>query len=204
MATDIIIPQKERWTYQDYLQIIPPDSFGFEILRGELIVSPSPNRRHQRTVLSLGRILDVHVNTQNLGEIFVAPFDVVLDADSSVSENIVQPDLMFVSKDRLNIITEDNIRGAPDLMVEILSASSIRRDRVDKMKIYAEFGVKEYWIIDTEQKTLEAFVLRGNDLVLTLVARSEVSLGVDDQIDVFESALFPRLKIPLSDLWYPE
>ena len=195
MATDILIPQKERWTYQDYRQLIPPDSFGFEILLGELVVSPSPNRRHQRTVLSLGRILDVQVNTQNLGEVFVAPFDVVLDADSSISENIVQPDLMFISKDRLNIITDDNIRGAPDLMVEVLSSSSIRRDRVDKMKIYAEFGVKEYWIIDADQKTLEAFDLTGDVPVLQATMAES---------DVFKPKLFSGLEISLSELWYPE
>jgi len=195
MATDIVIPQKERWTYEDYLQLIPPDSFGFEILRGELIVSPSPNRRHQRTVLSLGRILDVHVNTQNLGEIFVAPFDVVLDADSSVSENIVQPDLMFVSKDRLNIITDDNIRGAPDLVIEVLSDSTARYDRVEKMRAYIEFGVKEYWIIDADQKILEAFDLTGDEPVL------QAPLA---ESDVFKPKLFPGLEISLSELWYPE
>lgn len=195
MATDIIIPQKERWTYEDYLQLIPPDSFGFEILSGELIVSPSPNRRHQRTVLSLGRILDVHVNTQNLGEIFVAPFDVVLDADPSVSENIVQPDLMFISKDRLNIITDDNIRGAPDLVIEVLSDSTARYDRVEKMQAYIEFGVKEYWIIDANQKTLEAFDLTGDEPVL------QATLA---ESDVFKPKLFPGLEISLSELWYPE
>ena len=195
MATDIVIPQKERWTYEDYLQLIPPDSFGFEILRGELVVSPSPNRRHQRTVLSLGRILDVHVNTQNLGEIFVAPFDVVLDADSSVSENIVQPDLMFISKDRLNIITDDNIRGAPDLVIEVLSDSTARYDRVGKMRTYTEFGVKEYWIIDADQKTLEAFDLTGDEPVL------QATLA---ESDVFKPKLFPGLEISLSELWYPE
>ena len=195
MATDIVIPQKERWTYEDYLQLIPPDSFGFEILRGELVVSPSPNRRHQRTVLSLGRILDVHVNTQNLGEIFVAPFDVVLDADSSVSENIVQPDLMFVSKDRLNIITDDNIRGAPDLVIEVLSGSTARYDRVEKMRTYTEFGVKEYWIIDADQKTLEAFGLTSDEPVLQATMAESY---------VFKPKLFPGLEISLSELWYPE
>ena len=195
MATDIIIPQKERWTYEDYLHLIPPDSFGFEILRGELIVSPSPNRRHQRTVLSLGRLLDVHVNTQNLGEIFVAPFDVVLDANSSVSENIVQPDLMFISKDRLNIITDDNIRGAPDLVIEVLSDSTARYDHVEKMRTYTEFGVKEYWIIDADQKTLEAFELTGDEPVLQATMAES---------DVFKPKLFPGLEISLSELWYPE
>lgn len=194
MATDIVIPQKERWTYEDYLQLIPSDSFGFEILSGELVVSPSPNRRHQRTVLSLGRILDVHVNAQNLGEIFVAPFDVVLDADSSVSENIVQPDLMFVSKDRLDIITDDNIRGAPDLVIEILSDSTARYDRVGKMQAYIEFGVKEYWIIDADQKTFEAFDLTGDESVLQATMAES---------DIFKPKLFSGLEISLSELWYP-
>lgn len=195
MATDIVIPEKERWTYEDYINLTPPDSFGFQIIRGELIVSPSPKRRHQRTVLSLGRILDIHVNASDLGEIFLAPFDVVLDANYPESVNIVQPDLMFVSKERMDIITDDNIQGAPDLVIEVLSESTARYDRVGKMSVYAEFGVMAYWILDVNAHVLESFDLTGEHPQLI------ASLGGDD---VFKPEVFPDLEIALSDLWYPE
>jgi Uma2 family endonuclease len=195
MATDIVIPEKERWTYEDYMNLTPSDSFGFQIIRGILVVSPSPKRRHQRTILSLGRILDIYVNAHNWGEMFIAPFDVILDADQPEPENIVQPDLMFVSREHMDIVTDDNIQGAPDLVVEVLSDSTARYDRVGKMSVYAEFGVKEYWILDTNAQFLESFDLTGAHPQLV------ASLGGDD---VFKPELFPDLEISLSDLWYPE
>ena len=194
MATDIIIPKKERWTYEDYLHLIPPDSFGFEILRGELAVAPAPVPRHQWACDELTSLVRIFVKQNDLGQVFSSPIDVILGGQTE-AENVVQPDILFVAKDRLEIITETNILGVPDLMVEVLSASSIRRDRVDKMKIYAEFGVKEYWIIDADQKTLEAFDLTGDEPVLqATIAES----------DMFKPKLFPGLEISLSELWYPE
>ena len=158
-------------------------------------MSPSPKRDHQWCIQELFAILKSWISNRDFGEVYIAPFDVVLDADSSVSENIVQPDLMFVSKDRLNIITEDNIRGAPDLVIEVLSDSTARYDRVGKMRAYIEFGVKEYWIIDTEQKTLEAFDLTSTEPVL------QATLA---ESDVFKPKLFSGLEISLTELWYPE
>jgi len=195
MATDIVIPEKERWTYNDYMNLTPPDSFGFQIIRGELVVSPSPKRRHQRTVLSLGRILDTYVNAHDLGEVFLAPFDVVLDADYPEPENIVQPDLMFISKERLDIITDDNVQGAPDLVVEVLSDSTARYDRVGKMSVYAEFGVVEYWILDANARFLESFDLTAERPLLIASHGGE---------DTFKPGFFGGLEIPLADLWYPE
>lgn len=192
MASEIVIPKKERWTYSDYMNFTPPDSFGFQVIRGELVVSPSPKRRHQRTVLTLGGILDPYAQ-KNGGEVFVAPFDVVLDAHLSEPENIVQPDIMFVSDGRMDIVIEDNIQGAPDLVVEVLSNSTARYDRVGKMEVYAEFGVCEYWILDTDGQTLEIFDLTDErpSLVLSLAGEA-----------VFKPSLFPQLEIALKDLWY--
>lgn len=195
MATEMAIPQKERWTYSDYVNLTPPDSYGFQVIRGELIVSPSPKRRHQRAVLSLVRILDTCVNEGQTGEVFVAPFDVVLDADRPDPENIVQPDIAFVSKERLHIVTDDHIKGAPDLVVEVLSGSTARYDRVRKMSVYKQFGVKRYWIVDADQKVLEAFDLSGD---------APVRIAACADADVFAPEMFPGLDIPLSDLWYPE
>lgn len=194
MASEIVIPKKERWTYSDYMNFTPPDSFGFQVIRGELVVSPSPKRRHQRAVLTLGGILGQYAQ-KNGGEVFVAPFDVILDAHLPEPENIVQPDIMFVSDGHMDIVTDDNIQGAPDLVVEVLSNSTARYDRVGKMGAYAEFGVGEYWILDTDAQVLEVFDLAGERPMLVLSLAGEA---------VFNPSLFPNLEISLKDLWYPE
>ena len=192
MASEIVIPKKERWTYSDYMNFTPPDSFGFQVIRGELVVSPSPKRRHQRAVLKLGGMLDQYAQ-KNGGEVFVAPFDVVLDAHLPEPENIVQPDVMFVADEHLHIITDDNIKGAPDLVVEVLSHSTARYDRVGKMGAYAEFGVCEYWILDTDAQTLEVFDLTSEHPSLVVSLAGEA---------VFKPSLFPQLEIALKDIWF--
>ena len=195
MASEIVIPKKERWTYSDYMNFTPPDSFGFQVIRGELIVSPSPKRNHQWCIQKLLSILDGHVTRQKLGEVFVAPFDVVLDAHLPEPENIVQPDLMWISTERLEIVTDENVKGAPDLVIEVLSRSTARYDRVGKMEIYSEFGVCEYWILDTDAKVLEVFDFTNERPSLV------VSLAGDD---IFRPRLFPNLEILLTHIWYPE
>jgi Uma2 family endonuclease len=118
-----------------------------------------------------------------MGKIFYAPCDVYLD-----NENVLQPDILFIAKERLNIIGEKNIQGAPDLVIEILSESSAYRDMVKKKKLYAQFGVKEYWIIDPEEKTVEIYTRK--DISFTLIKRFS-------EKNTLESPLFPGLKIKL-------
>ena len=192
MAPDIVLPKKERWTYTDYLSL-PPDSSGYQIIRGELIMTPSPKPSHQRVVGRLFRLIDDHVTRSDLGEVYIAPLDVILGAQSSDPENIVQPDLLFVAKDRLYIVTEDNVQGAPDLVVEILSKSTARYDRVHKLKIYSEFGVRSYWVVDAEAQTLEAFDLTGETPRLVAAHAGE---------DTFRPDVFPGLEISLGEVWY--
>lgn len=192
LQSPVVQPKKERWTYTDYLSL-PPDSSGYQIIRGELLVTPSPKRNHQWVVQRLFALLEVHINRNGLGELYIAPFDVILDADAPEPENIVQPDLLFVATDRLPIVTEDNVKGAPDLAVEIQSGSTARYDRVHKLRLYAEFGVKHYWIADPEAHTLEAFDLTGDTPRL---AASHA------ENETFRPALFPGLEIHLGELWY--
>lgn len=195
MASDIVIPEKKRWTYNAYMQFTPPDRFGFQVIRGELIVSPSPKRNHQWCVQKLLAVLDVYVTHHQYGEVFVAPFDVILDAHLPEPENIVQPDVLWISQERLSIVTEENVKGAPDLVVEVLSDSTARYDRVSKMDVYAEFGVDEYWILDANAKTLEVFDLtQEHPRLVTALADGAM----------FCPGLFPHLEIPLKGLWYPE
>ncbi len=195
MASRVAIPEKERWTYADYAAFTPPDSSEYEVIRGELTVAPSPKPKHQWVSGALFSLIRAFVMQHDLGQVFCAPLDVVLDAEGSVPENVVQPDLLFIPKARLDIVTDVNVQGAPDLMIEILSDSSHRRDRVQKMNLYGEFSVNHYWIVDPELQTLEAFDLTGD--VPQLVA-------VHSEGDVFKPDLFPGLEIRLGDIWYPE
>ncbi|HBI24855.1 MAG TPA: restriction endonuclease, partial [Nitrospiraceae bacterium] len=127
MATSII--EKKKYTYEDYLKT--PDDVRYELIEGELLMTPSPVPRHQRISRKIEFILEEFVTNNDLGEIFYAPCDVHLD-----NENVVQPDILFISKERLNIIGEKNIQAAPDLAIEILSESSAYRDLVQKKKLY--------------------------------------------------------------------
>ena len=126
-----------KLTYQDYLDT--PGDERYELLDGELILVASPNRNHQTTSMELGSRMHSFAKENDLGWVFHAPYDVLL-SDSDV----VQPDLLFISKEREHISTYANIQGAPDLIVEILSPSSARRDWGYKRELYARQEVKEY------------------------------------------------------------
>ena len=145
-------------TYADYCRT--PDDERYELLDGELVMSPSPNRAHQRIDAKLGWRLAQFVEERDLGEVFSAPFDVVLS-----DTNVVQPDLLFVSKEQAYIVTEDNIRGAPDLVVEILSHSTAERDRTFKRALYARYGVREYWLVDPDTRTVTVLLLDDGTFV---------------------------------------
>ena len=142
-------------TYEDYV-CLPDDGKTYEILEGEIEVTPAPIPRHQDVSRNTERILDEYVRREGAGKVYDAPIDVVLD-----EHNIVQPDLLFISTPRLHIIGEKNIQGMPDLIAEILSPTTRRRDRVLKLQMYARHGLAHYWILDPEHQTLEAFELDG-------------------------------------------
>jgi Uma2 family endonuclease len=140
-----------RFTYQDYLNL--PEDRRYEILDGDLLMSPSPTERHQRLLLELALILTTFVKKHQLGRVYVAPFDVVLS-----ETDVVQPDILFVSADRASIVGEKAVRGAPDLVVEVLSPATAERDRTVKAKLYARAGVRELWLVDPDSQTLEILV----------------------------------------------
>ena len=177
----VTAPKKRKFTYEDYL--MTPDDQRYELIEGDLIMTPSPVPYHQWLLKNIAFDLEKFVREKKMGKIFYAPCDVYLD-----NENVLQPDILFISKERLNIIGEKNIQGAPDLVIEILSESSAYRDMVKKKKLYAQFGVKEYWIIDPGEKTVEIYTLK-NDTFMLMKRFSEK--------DVLESPLLPGLKIKL-------
>src|SRR5439155_1800643 len=149
-----------KFTYED-LQLIPPDRNRYEIIDGELLVSPSPDTLHQTILLNLAGELRLHVRKHRLGRVFVALYDVVFS-----SSTVLEPDVMFVSHARLNIIGKKNLSSAPDLAVEVLSASTAQVDREGKSKQYARHGVPELWLIDPESQTVEMFRLEQGEYEL--------------------------------------
>ena len=181
-STQSIPPGKIVLTYDDYCEL-PNDRNRYEILDGELAVTPAPRTNHQ----SLYRILANHIVTNQLGDIYAAPTDVIL-----APTTVVQPDLIFVSNDRRGIITERAIEGAPALAVEILSPSTQLTDRQTKAQLYAKYAVPHYWLIDPDQQTLEAYELAGDQYQLVVKAQNA---------EMVTPSLFPGPSLSLADLW---
>lgn len=149
----VLETQVRRWTYEEYCRL--DDDQRQEIIDGHLLMAPSPDHWHQDSSRKLFRLIDQFVTRNKLGEVFYAPFDVILD-----SANVVQPDLIFVAAANLGILQRRGIFGVPDLLIELVSPSSVRRDRYDKRELYARFGVKEYWIGDPANLSLEILTLK--------------------------------------------
>lgn len=151
-----------KFTYEDYLNT--PDDKRYELLDGELVMPPAPGELHQSVSGMLGWKLVQFAVENRLGRVYHAPFDVVLS-----NTDVVQPDLIFVSNERADIITPANIQGPPDLVVEILSPSTAARDKTFKRSLYARHGITEYWMVDLTEKTIIVLRLgeRGFEVVNT-------------------------------------
>lgn len=140
------------WTYGGYSAL--NDEVCFEIINGKALMSPSPELFHQRWARNIFVAVQRHIEAHKLGEVFFAPVDVVLD-----ETNVVQPDIIFVSTASAGILDRRGVMGAPDLVVEIISPTSLRRDRYDKRELYARFGVKEFWLADVANQSIEVLCL---------------------------------------------
>jgi len=176
---------KIKFTYTDYLQL--PEDKRYELIEGEFSMVPSPNYLHQVISKRLFRALDDYVRNLELGEVLYAPLDIILS-----EENVLQPDILFISKERAAIIIDKNIHGAPDLVIEILSPSTMEKDRGLKQKLYAKFGVREYWLVDPDKKIIE---------VMTLGERGFESTEVYQEGDLLKSPLLKRISITVSEIF---
>lgn len=172
------------WTYQQYLEL--DDDQRYQILDGELIMTPAPSTQHQRIALNVVLRLAHFVTERMLGEVFFAPTDVVLNDDQ-----VVQPDVLFVRKDRLHIVKLRAVHGAPDLVVEILSPASLRMDRYRKAAMYQCAGVTEYWIVDPANQAIEVHVLGASGYELFSFAAETGAVG---------SKLLDGLAIAIADV----
>lgn len=164
-----------KFTYEDYCLL--PEDRRYELIGGEFFLVPSPNVFHQRTLANLGAILRDFVREHDIGEILYAPLDVVLSPG-----DVVQPDIMYISRTRSGIVADANIQGAPDLVVEVLSPSTTEKDRTIKKKLYTRHGVRELWLVNPGGQTVEIFNLEsdpeGEPRLYTRIARETVTSEV--------------------------
>lgn len=145
-----------KLTYHDY-QLLPDDGKRYEVIDGDLYMTPAPVTRHQMIAMRLSHALMTYLETHPIGTALAAPCDVLLsDVD------ILQPDLLVVLQDGLARITDKNVQGPPDLVIEILSPGTAGRDRDLKRKRYEHFGVREYWLVDPDRNTVEILRLEQN------------------------------------------
>ncbi len=175
-------------TYQDYLEL-PEDGKRHEVLDGDLRVTPAPSPRHSNVISRLNHLLSEWVHNRDLGWVFCAPCDVVLD-----ETNVLQPDIVFVSKARIGIVGPTKLSGAPDLVVEVLSPSTARYDRTDKLRTYEKHGVSSYWIVDFEQNALEERVLVAEAYVLRATLTGAA---------IFRPQVLPGFVMDLGRVWPP-
>ena len=179
-----------RFTYHDFV-LLPDDGRRHEVIDGVHYVTPSPNLSHQELVLRLALALGHHLEDRlDRGRLFVAPLDVVFSF-----HDVVEPDLVFVSPDQLDILTDRNIQGAPALVIEILSPSTRKRDQGIKRRLYERCGVREYWVVDsaTASVTILARHPDGSFFTLSLLTASER--------DTLRTPLLPGWSLALARLF---
>lgn len=172
-------------TYRD-LATMPEDGNRYELIGGEIVMSPAPRVKHQTAVLEFAQRLNAHAREHTLGRVVISPVDVRFDA-----YNEVQPDIVFVRAGRLSIVGRDLIEGVPDVTVEVLSPSNRQQDLLRKAALYASFGVPEYWILDPENDSVTLFALVEGQYVTVPnvdgVSRSTVING----FEISASEIFP-------------
>lgn len=178
---------RRKLTYEDYA-LIPEDGQGHEIIDGKHYVSPTPYVQHQQISVELCTQLYLFIEEHRLGELLAAPIDVLLS-----QHDILQPDIIFISNDRASILTEANIQGAPDLVIEILSPITRRLDERLKLERYELLGVREFWIVDPAGR-VDVFQADGEAFRRTAELSSEAE-------DVLTTPILPGLQIPLADLF---
>jgi Uma2 family endonuclease len=182
-----------RLTYED-LESFPDDGKRREIIDGELYVTPSPNVRHQVLVGRFYLAIANHLaGRPGIGRVFLSPLDVVLSP-----HDVVEPDLLFVGGDQLDVLTLKNVQGAPALVVEVLSRSTRKTDEQIKRRLFARAGIREYWLVDPELDLIKVS-RRGKDGSFRRVAELTAEDG-----DTLTSPLLPAFSLALAELFAPE
>lgn len=188
-ATSVIYewPEQGEWTYEDYARL-PDDGRRYEVIRGRLHVTPAPSTKHQLVSFELAFALYEHVTANKLGRVLEAPVDLILPDRATP----VQPDILFIARERRAILQEQFIEGAPDSIIEVLSPGNVHYDRHTKYDLYAEAGVREYWIVDPDDCLVDVYTLHDDDIY--------VPFGHFERGGAIRSSLLPDLQIPLEDV----
>lgn len=181
----ILEESKEKYTYEDYDRL--PEGAPHQLINGELIVTPAPTTNHQRIIGRLHILLVEYIDANPCGEVLLSPIDVYFSETETY-----QPDLIYISKDRRNIVGKQKIESAPDLVIEVLSPSTAYYDLHRKKEVYQQSGVLEYWIVDPIERSVEVY--ENSDRRYNLVKKY-----TDD--NVLESVLLKGLKVPLKKVF---
>ena len=182
-------PRGVKLTYDDFV-LFPDDGLRHELIDGEHYVTPSPNERHQTILANLFLLIGTWLRTNAIGKAWLAPFDVVLSPS-----DVVEPDLLYASNARrAQIVTKANLQGSPELVVEIGSPSTRRRDETLKRALYERAGVSEYWVVDPELDAVRVYRRIGDRFARPL----ELSL---EGRDILTTSLLPGLALPLNEIF---
>ena len=175
-----------KLTYDDFVHF-PDDGRRHELIDGEHYVTPSPNTKHQRVSTDLTVLIGSWLEQHPIGQVFHAPFDVVFS-----QYDVVEPDLLFLSNARAaDALTAQHVRGVPELVIEIGSPGTRKRDETVKRALYERVGVSEYWVVDPDTDTIRVYRLEGDEFARV----SELSA---DAGDVLVTPLLPGLELPLA------
>jgi Uma2 family endonuclease len=182
----MLLTKEKHSTVRDFERL--PEGAPYQLIAGELIMSPSPVLSHQRIIRRLALRLDDFIQRKQLGEIVLSPMDVYL-----TEEDVYQPDLIFIRKENVHLLDpNDRIRFVPDLVIEVLSPSTGSYDYSRKKRIYCERGVREYWIIDPEDRTIEVMVKEGAFYQTVAMLRTPAMI---------ESAMFPGFNMKVEEVF---
>lgn len=184
---ELAITRDKIYTYDDYRQL--PEGAPYQLIGGELVLTPAPTSYHQIISTRIEFKMMAHVTANHLGMVLYAPVDVYLEETETY-----QPDIIFVSRERLNIVKHEKIEGAPDLVVEILSPSTAYYDLRKKYRVYEKHGVREYWIVDPEEKSIQVFTLEAGKFKLDqeVEKEGEVRSRVIVGFSIATSEVFPE------------
>jgi Uma2 family endonuclease len=177
---------EDLMTVEEY-RAMPEGPPYYQLIEGELIMSPSPNRFHQVVTANVFTILRNHVDRHSLGIVYFAPMDVYL---SDIT--VVQPDVLYVSNANKHVLADDGIRGAPDLVVEVISPSNGPLEMRRKRPLYARHGVKEEWLIDPNLEQIHRYDFAAN---------TSKPVRIVDRDESFETPLLPGLIINAADVF---
>jgi Uma2 family endonuclease len=183
-------PRDTRLTYDDFL-LFPDDGRRHEIIEGEHYVTPSPNTRHQVLVGRLHFAIELFLRQHpGTGQVFLSPFDVLF-----TRWDVVEPDLLYIAGDQMDILTDKNVQGPPALVIEILSKGTWKTDEHVKRRLFERGGVREYWLVDPELDLVKVFRRHSNG---SFPRAAEL---LREQRDVLTTPLMPGLSIQLSELF---